>query len=137
MFGVFLFLVPGLYDPENDINRRVPFIVCLYFMFFALQIATQMVTSWKVQGFVPLIPILTPLSLHSITVLGDPFTPLAELAASSSVTFTLMLIGMARSQLFMVEAFILPASLIAWACVYYWLYKVVIKTGVSSEPKAD
>jgi hypothetical protein len=31
-FGIFLFLLPGMYDPENGIEKRVPFLVMLYYI---------------------------------------------------------------------------------------------------------
>lgn len=31
-FGIFLYLLPGMCDPENDTERRVPFLIVSYFI---------------------------------------------------------------------------------------------------------
>jgi hypothetical protein len=33
-FGVFLYLLPGMCDPENETERRVPFLIVSYFIVF-------------------------------------------------------------------------------------------------------
>lgn len=35
MVGLFIYLLPGMYDPENGLDRRIPFLFMLYFLAFA------------------------------------------------------------------------------------------------------
>lgn len=72
-FVLFVYLLPGLCDPENNVDRRCPFLIMLYYLTaFALVIIVSINESVLTQmnGLLLFFPVFAVLFFHIITILS-------------------------------------------------------------------
>jgi hypothetical protein len=75
-FSIFIFILPGISDPENFTERRVPFFIVTYFavtFLFLIYVNINRQLSYTVNGYITMFPFLFALSIHVLMLATELF----------------------------------------------------------------
>ena len=73
-FGIFLYLLPGMCDPENNTDRRAPFLILSYFVIiflFCIMVNINESILSEINGYVLYFPFIILFLVHLVTMAVD------------------------------------------------------------------
>lgn len=129
-FAIFLYLLPGLSDPEINTTKRLPFLGLNYFIFFILWLNYICLNGIEVfsngsSGLVVLFPAIFVLSVHLVTVLSELEDNKSEFMITTATLLELILLSLEWNDSILIR---LTIALMTWIYVYYcWLYKIRVE----------
>lgn len=119
-FSIFLYLLPGLCDPEINQTKRLPFLMLNYFILAILGILYFSINGFNIiqqaNGFILFFPLIFNLLMHIITIVTDQYDHKTELFVTCSILVEILIFSMEWDESIIIRFSI---ALITWTYLYY------------------
>ncbi|CDW73653.1 UNKNOWN [Stylonychia lemnae] len=119
-FSIFMYLLPGLCDPEINRTKRLPFLMMNYFVVSILTIVYFNINGFQIiqksNGIIMFFPLIFNLVMHLITILTDQLQHKTELLVVSSILAEIIIFSLEWDQSIVIRFSI---AIITWFYIYY------------------
>ena len=135
-FGIFLYLLPGLSDPEINTSKRVPFLAFNYFLFSILWLNFFSFNGIEVfdngsSGLVVFLPPLFTLSVHLVSLISEMEENKTEFTVTLAAFIEVLFVSLEWNDSIIIR---LVIALMTWIYVYYcWVHKIRLEKLLQSE----
>ena len=135
-FGIFLYMLPGLSDPEINTSKRVPFLAFNYFVFTILWLNFFSFNGIEVfdngsSGLVVFLPPLFTLSVHLISLISELEENKTEFMVTLAAFIEVLFVSLEWNDSIAIRLII---ALMTWVYIYYcWIHNIRLERLIRSE----
>ncbi len=120
-FGIFLYLLPGMSDPEISTTKRIPFLILNYFIVLIISLGSLNLNGLEIlengsSGFIVFFPILQGLTVHLITLVSDIDENRSEVMIVTAILLEMLFICMEWNDSIIIR---LTIAIMTWGYIYY------------------